>query len=150
MTTETQAALRERIAEALRTTPATGHAHEPGQERFDHHPKPGERGHRYTYTCALCRNDVDALADALLPVVAELVADRDRLAAEVDRLTDLVARYADRGIANGQRAERAEAKVARALELLKQVPHEVLPGVPGHDHLSVRQAIAALDGTGEA
>lgn len=45
--------LRDRIDLALRTTPVTGHTHKRGQERFDHHPKPGEKGHTYTYTCAL-------------------------------------------------------------------------------------------------
>jgi len=63
--------LRDRIDLALRTTPAAGHTHTPGQERFDHHPKPGEQGHTYTHTCALCRNDTDALRKALLHVLAD-------------------------------------------------------------------------------
>lgn len=62
--------VREQIAEAMRTTPATGHSHKTGEEKWDHHPAPGERGHKYTYTCALCRADVDALADAVLRVPA--------------------------------------------------------------------------------
>lgn len=63
--------LRDRIDLALRTTPATGHTHTPGQEHRDHHPKPGEKGHTYTYTCALCRNDTEALRKALLHVLAD-------------------------------------------------------------------------------
>lgn len=61
--------LRTQVAEAIRTTPATGHTHKPGEERFDHHPKPGESGHKFLYTCALCVGDVDALSDAVAAVV---------------------------------------------------------------------------------
>lgn len=39
---------------------------------------------------------------------------REEAEAEVARVTDLMGRYADRGITNGQRAEAAEAKVAAA------------------------------------
>lgn len=71
--------LIERIDLALRTTPSTGHTHTPGQEKFDHHPAPGERGHNYTYTCALCRNDTEALTKALISVFTdELKADWSR------------------------------------------------------------------------
>ncbi|MFD8384322.1 hypothetical protein ACFV2X_38370 [Streptomyces sp. NPDC059679] len=80
--------LIERIDLALRTTPSTGNTHTPGQEKFDHHPRPGEKGHRYTYTCALCRSDTEALAKALVTVFTdELKADwsryRGRVLAEV-------------------------------------------------------------------
>lgn len=37
--------------------------------------------------------------------------------AEVVRLTELVGRYADRGIANGERAEEAEAALARVRQM---------------------------------
>lgn len=71
--------LVERIDLALRTTPATGHTLAPGEEKFDHHPAPGGRGHSYTYTCALCRNDTEALTHALITVVTdELKADWSR------------------------------------------------------------------------
>lgn len=63
--------LVERIDLALRTTPATGHTLAPGEEKFDHHPAPGEPGHSYTYTCALCRNDTEALTHALVTVFAD-------------------------------------------------------------------------------
>lgn len=46
--------------------------------------------------------------------IASIEADRDRLAAQVDELTARLGQYADRGIANGQRAERAEAALTRA------------------------------------
>ncbi|AXE76054.1 hypothetical protein [Streptomyces atratus] len=63
--------LREQIANALRTTPTSGHVHKPGEERYDHHPKnEAERGHTYTYTCALCTRDVDALTAAVVDVVS--------------------------------------------------------------------------------
>lgn len=71
--------LVERIDLALRATPATGHTLTPGQEKFDHHPRPGEKGHSYTYTCALCRNDTEALTKALITVFTdELKADWSR------------------------------------------------------------------------
>lgn len=69
--------LRDRIDLALRTTPATGHTHTPGQEHRDHHPKPGEKGHTYTYTCALCRNNTEALRKALLHVLELGLIDID-------------------------------------------------------------------------
>ncbi|MEU9703035.1 hypothetical protein [Streptomyces sp. NPDC047981] len=65
--------LRERIDVALRTTPATGHTHKAGQEKWDHHPRPGEKGHTYTYICALCRQDTEALTNALETVLADEV-----------------------------------------------------------------------------
>lgn len=71
MTDQPALTLKDRIDWALRTTPATGPTHKPGEEKWDHHPKPGEQGHRYTYTCALCRNDTDALTKALLHVLAD-------------------------------------------------------------------------------
>lgn len=50
------------LDEALRTTPATGHTHQPGEEKWDHHPAPGEQGHNHAHTCALCRGDISAQA----------------------------------------------------------------------------------------
>lgn len=112
--------LRAQYAAAMRATPATGHTHKPGQEKWDHHPAPGERGHRFLHDCALCCADTDALVGAVLAVrdreteqlradlaagdeelarlslhndrTCEAVAERDRLEAEAARLrTELAA-----------------------------------------------------------
>jgi hypothetical protein len=53
-----QAALRERITDALLTT-----------RRTDWEGKADHRNHRYDARCALCAYDVDALADAVLAVL---------------------------------------------------------------------------------
>lgn len=45
--------------------------------------------------------------------VERLRAERDQLAGQVDQLIDRLGQYADRGIANGVRAEQAEATIAR-------------------------------------
>jgi hypothetical protein len=64
-------ALRHAITTALLTTPAPAFTYTPGQEKWDHHSTgPGVPGHRYSVTCALCRGDVDTLADAVLTAVA--------------------------------------------------------------------------------
>lgn len=62
--------LRDRIAAALRSTPSSGWTYTPGQEKWDHHRRGDQPGHRYSITCALCVGDVYALADAVLPLVA--------------------------------------------------------------------------------
>lgn len=54
----TQAALRDRIADALLTT-----------RRTDYEGAANHRQHRYDARCALCAGDVDALADAVLSVL---------------------------------------------------------------------------------
>lgn len=43
----------------------------------------------------------------------EMERDQDRLAVQVDQLTGRLGQYADRGIANGERAEQAEVILAR-------------------------------------
>lgn len=49
----------------------------PGEVRPS--PQARQTGHNYTYTCALCRNDTEALTDALLTVFTdELKADWSR------------------------------------------------------------------------
>lgn len=63
------AQLEAQLAAALRTTPTSGHVHKPGEEKFDHHPAPGETGHHFTIGCALCTNDVDALTTAVIGVI---------------------------------------------------------------------------------
>jgi len=75
-----QAALRDRIADALRTTPSAIGAENP-QLGFPSHHQPGESG--YLGWCALCVRDIDALAAAVLAV---LPAPADRAAAEAYRL----------------------------------------------------------------
>lgn len=75
------------------------------------------------------RHAADEAMSVVQPEMDALRAERDRLAAEVAELRQ---------------------RSARAVELLQQVPYEVLPGGPAHDHLSVRRAIAALDCGGEA
>ncbi|CAM5495047.1 MULTISPECIES: hypothetical protein [Streptomyces] len=80
--------LRQRLVDALVSTPTTGHTHTIG-ESWDHHRAPGKPGHDgYSASCALCRNDTDALTKALIGVfVDELKADwsryRGRVLAEV-------------------------------------------------------------------
>ncbi|MFH8813048.1 hypothetical protein ACH4GZ_38615 [Streptomyces hygroscopicus] len=81
--------LRQRLVAALVSTPATGHTHTLGEERWDHHRVPGKPGHDgYSASCALCRNDIEALTKTLITVVIdELKADwsryRGRVLAEV-------------------------------------------------------------------
>ncbi|MET9222374.1 hypothetical protein ABZX65_26920 [Streptomyces sp. NPDC003300] len=72
--------LAHRIAHLLRSTPSAGWTYTPGQEKWDHHKGGGNPGHSYSVTCALCVGDVDALAAAVLPLVAavspaQVVAD---------------------------------------------------------------------------
>ncbi len=89
--------LRAALDEALRTTPSTGNSHKPGEEKWDHHPRPGEQGHKYTYTCALCRNDLDALLPALVAAVERVQdaraeqaeAERDQAQAALERVREL-------------------------------------------------------------
>lgn len=84
MTDQPAPTLTDRIDLALRTTPCAGHTHKPGMEKWDHHPRPGEKGHTYTYTCALCRNDIEALTTALTAVFqTELEAEIERIRAAV-------------------------------------------------------------------
>lgn len=79
--------------------------------------------------------------------------DLDALKAEMQRLRR---QLAGQGTAlRNVTAERDRARTiavaleqqnAHAAELLDQVPNEVLPGVPGHDHQSVLRALATLRG----
>lgn len=80
------AELRDRVIEALRTAPATGHSYMRGHERFDHHPLPDEPGHNYLGACALCRGDLDALGDAVMQVVGPVVEGWRRRAEGADRV----------------------------------------------------------------
>ncbi len=90
--------LKARIDLALRTTPATGQTHKPGEEKWDHHPRPGEKGHNYTYTCALCRNDTEALTSALIRVCTdELKTDWSRYRGHVLQETWEACRDAEGG-----------------------------------------------------
>ncbi|MFD5491559.1 hypothetical protein ACFWH4_01120 [Streptomyces sp. NPDC127091] len=76
-----RAALRDRIAAALRTTPSTLGAENP-QLGFPSHHRPGEAG--YLGWCALCVRDIDALADAVLAVLPQ---PADRAAGVAKRVT---------------------------------------------------------------
>jgi len=71
-----QAALRDRIADVLRTTPSAIGAENP-QLGFPSHHQPGESG--YLGWCALCVRDIDALAAAVLAVLTA-TAEEHRLA----------------------------------------------------------------------
>lgn len=98
--------LRDQLIEALRTAPATGHTYTPGHERFEHHPRSGERGHNYNGTCALCRDDLDALADAAVAVVhrwaTTVVVERETVRAErAEAAIERVRERLDWLIANG-------------------------------------------------
>ncbi|MFJ2630887.1 hypothetical protein ACIO6U_02835 [Streptomyces sp. NPDC087422] len=103
--------LRDQIADALRTTPTKGSTYRPGHERFDHHTAPGRPGHTYLHNCALCRGDLDALADAVLAVVQphldELADYRNRITWETT--CGEHARLLDACRAAEERAEKAEA-----------------------------------------
>lgn len=72
--TPDRAALRDRIADALLTTPRT-----------DYDSTPNHRNHRYDARCALCAYDVDALADAVLSVLPP-VSRAAILREEADRI----------------------------------------------------------------
>ena len=70
---QVKAWLTEQLDTALRTTPTSGHVHKPGEERFDHHPAPGEKGHHFTIGCALCTSDVAALTASVRDVISRAV-----------------------------------------------------------------------------
>jgi len=65
--------------------------------------------------------DAIRVAAGLSEARAAVADETEQLRAEVERLTRLVGQYADRGIENGQRAERAEARV-RELETAAAKP----------------------------
>ncbi|MEV5770115.1 hypothetical protein AB0L49_02425 [Streptomyces antimycoticus] len=73
--------LRDRITHALLTTPRNGWTYEAGQEMWYHHGTSNAPGHSYAISCALCMNDVDTLADAVLAVLPAH-ADRDAVLRE--------------------------------------------------------------------
>ncbi|MFD8200016.1 hypothetical protein [Streptomyces sp. NPDC059701] len=76
-----QTPLRDRIAEALRTTPSSIGADNP-QLGFPSHHQPGESG--YLGWCALCIRDIDALADAVLAVLPA-TTDQTAVLSETER-----------------------------------------------------------------
>lgn len=76
-TAAAQTPLRDRIAQVLRVTSRARGAYEVGDEKWDHHKHGDLPGHNYAFTCALCTNDIDTLADAVLAV---LPAPADRAA----------------------------------------------------------------------
>ena len=100
--TETDGVLRERIAEALRDIAVSWRWMSEGPHE----------------------TDLADAADTLLPVMADVVAERDRLAAEVERLTAL-----------------SEARQ----RVIERMAREALP-----EPAQPRRRRAALDGTGEA
>lgn len=75
--------LRDRIAQVLLTTPREGWTYTAGQEKWDHHKHGDRPGHNYAIYCALCTNDVDLLADAVLAVLPTPADEAPPLLAEV-------------------------------------------------------------------
>lgn len=87
-------------------------------------------------------HDVGALVDAVLAVRdhrmeqlaagratwkakgEEIERDRDRLAAQVDQLISQLGQYADRAIANGERAETAAVALARIREYAETTDYD--------------------------
>lgn len=56
----------EELTEIVRGTVATGVVGIPGSDR---HPGPGQKGHKFSYTCALCAGDAEAIARAVINAV---------------------------------------------------------------------------------
>lgn len=88
--------LRQQIAEALRSAPAGRRATNPLGEHGT--------GHQYDGACALCRADVDGLADAVLAIVQPLLtrarervawaqADREQLREQLSAIQSLADRW---------------------------------------------------------
>ncbi|QTD97013.1 hypothetical protein [Streptomyces cyanogenus] len=97
-----RAELRDRIAEVLVTTSREEWPYTPGQEKWDHH-KHGERpGHTYSISCALCTNDVDRLADAVLAVLGE----------QTDRAAEALATARATNQRLNRRAQKLESELA--------------------------------------
>ncbi|MEV6547944.1 hypothetical protein AB0M57_04450 [Streptomyces sp. NPDC051597] len=81
-----RAGLRDRIVEVLLGTPRPGVTYRSGREGWsDRHGHSSQPGHAYKITCALCMNDVDTLADAVL---AELPAPDQQTAVLADQLIE--------------------------------------------------------------
>lgn len=103
-----RAVLAATLGEVLRTTPATGHTHEPGMEDWNHHVGEGRPGHDGYYAgCALCRRDLAALVPALVAAVERTVggelkqAGRRRTRITPERLAEVASVYRaaeDRGV----------------------------------------------------
>jgi len=156
-----QAALRDRIADALRTTPSAIGAENP-QLGFPSHHQPGESG--YLGWCALCVRDIDALAAAVLAVLTApvdratvLEAERDSLGREADRLredwvemrTRAERAESERDAYGEQLDEAAETIAARTVEInrlteeLRRVAAESAPAT-GHDDSETGDCCGAL------
>jgi hypothetical protein len=83
----TPAGLREQIAEALRTAPSVLMDTPEERDRHTSNPRNHHIGHHYYWGCAMCRGEVDTLADAVLAVVqAETDQLRTARQAELDHL----------------------------------------------------------------
>jgi hypothetical protein len=81
-------ALRDQIAEALRTTP-TKLLDNPAEQRGPSLMHVHGSGHSYDMTCALCRGEADTLADAVLPVIEQHTARLRSRAAEAEAQAEL-------------------------------------------------------------
>jgi hypothetical protein len=99
--------LRDRLAEALRTTPSV--LMDTPEERARHaaNPRNHHVSHHYYWGCAMCRGEVDTLADAVLAIVQP---ELDRLAA--DRDGHRSGREQLRAISRDHRTERARYRSA--------------------------------------
>lgn len=73
MAIEPQSDLREQLAEALRTTPSMLMDTPEERDRHAATPRNHHIGHHYYWGCAVCRGEVDTLADAALAVVQPLL-----------------------------------------------------------------------------
>ncbi|MFZ3592272.1 hypothetical protein [Streptomyces sp. BH104] len=88
--------LRDRIVEALLTTPNEGWTYKPGHEKWDHHKHSTRPGHNYAIYCALCKGNVDVLADAVLAALPdswgtfELRGDTEIRAAALQEAVDAI------------------------------------------------------------
>jgi ElaB/YqjD/DUF883 family membrane-anchored ribosome-binding protein len=63
--------LREQLAEALRTAPSVLMDTPEERDRHAANPRNHHIGHHYYWGCAMCRGEVDTLADAVHAVVQE-------------------------------------------------------------------------------
>lgn len=111
--------LAERVESALRTTPVTGQTYQPGHERFDHHPRLGEPGHRYVHNCALCRGDTVALTAAVLAVIAPELAELTEAKRQLATLRDALGAVTGQCVAAEGRQALVEAELAENTGVLQ-------------------------------
>jgi hypothetical protein len=94
--------LREQLAEALRTAPSVLMDTPEERDRHAANPRNHHISHHYHWGCAVCRGEVDTLADAVLAVVQE------RLDAKQAELASLRAAVRSAAVSLRDTAERVE------------------------------------------